>query len=826
MPASQVARPRRWILLLLLSLAPALLLASRLEVRSSLESLLPEDKPSVRELERLEGRIGHMGTLIVVLEGAAPPSYPEILERLTPRIAHLGRDWVSGVSDGMRGLKEFARDHWWLYVDAEQLREVRDALTEVRDREILKRSGLDLELDDEADPPAALDIEQLKARLHVDQHRARAASLPDHYVSANGDFAAILVRTPFGSGDPRVASLQRKITELADEVAEELGENVRLGFTGSLVTSEEEHRATVRDLTHVGAVGVLLILGLVFSYFWRLRALLAVGLTVAVGCTWTFALAELFIGYLNPASGFMATIVAGNGINFAIIYMARYLEGRLTEQLTVAEATARAFGDTWAGTLTAAAAAAVAYGSLAVTQFPGFRQFGLIGSMGMLCCWVATYLFLPPMLVISEQLAPVRQRPRSFRDSVQWLFAGPLFAAARRAPRAVSLIGVLVVAAAGAAGTAYLTDDPMEYDLTQIRNDDADPRSARALGRRVASVMGRFSRDGRALVVDRLDQLAPLVSALEHRRRQAPRTEKPFAAVISILNLAPADQQIRVSLGREIARLVRQARRWGRIDDTTWQRLEPLVANDPRPVGIDDLPSELAWPFEEADGTRGKVVYLVPESGRSLNDARYLMSWADSFREITLPSGDVIYGSGEPVIFADVLQALRQEAPRAVAASLLGTIGVILLAFRLRGTGWLALLSVLAGTAALLGVLVLAGMKLNFLNFMALPITIGVGADYAVNVLRRYEVSPDQRLERAFRRTGGAVVLCSLTTAVGYGALLTSVNGAVRSFGFAAAAGELAMLLCAALLLPALLTWRDRRQRRALFALRRPSGAS
>jgi len=100
-------------------------------------------------------------------------------------------------------------------------------------------------------------------------------------------------------------------------------------------------------------------------------------------------------------------------------------------------------------------------------------------------------------------------------------------------------------------------------------------------------------------------------------------------------------------------------------------------------------------------------------------------------------------------------------------------------------------------------------MRINFLNFMALPITVGVGADYAVNVMRRWDLSVVERERAAFVRTGGAVVLCSLTTVLGYAALLTSINGAVRSFGLAAAAGEVIMLMAATVFLPSwVMAWR------------------
>jgi len=106
----------------------------------------------------------------------------------------------------------------------------------------------------------------------------------------------------------------------------------------------------------------------------------------------------------------------------------------------------------------------------------------------------------------------------------------------------------------------------------------------------------------------------------------------------------------------------------------------------------------------------------------------------------------------------------------------------------------------------------LAASKLNFLNFIALPITLGVGSDYAVNVMKRYEQDGETDIVKAVVETGGAVVLCSLTTMLGYVALTLSVNLAIRSFGLAAAAGELACLLTALLLMPAAIVLRQRRR--------------
>lgn len=62
----------------------------------------------------------------------------------------------------------------------------------------------------------------------------------------------------------------------------------------------------------------------------------------------------------------------------------------------------------------------------------------------------------------------------------------------------------------------------------------------------------------------------------------------------------------------------------------------------------------------------------------------------------------------------------------------------------------------------------------------------------------------------ALRGTGGAIILCSLTTQLGYLALFGSINQAIRSLGLLCLLGEIACVTAATLLLPALLEWRCR----------------
>jgi hypothetical protein len=160
-----------------------------------------------------------------------------------------------------------------------------------------------------------------------------------------------------------------------------------------------------------------------------------------------------------------------------------------------------------------------------------------------------------------------------------------------------------------------------------------------------------------------------------------------------------------------------------------------------------------------------------------------------------------------------MIRSILHDGPIATAASLIAVL--IIVAFSIRPPR-MALLAL--GTLAL-GVLWMVGsagwghVRVTFLNFIALPITFGIGAEYVLNVLTRYR--EDRNIVHAVLSTGAAVALCSWTTIVGYGSLLAARNRALNGFGWMAILGELACLMAAIIAMPAVLLWWRRRSARA-----------
>jgi predicted RND superfamily exporter protein len=804
----QVSRPVLVLCFAALTVPPCAWVAARLELRTGFSELLPENMPSVVELRRIGDRLPSVSTLAITAESRDTALLRRFVDEMTPKLRELPSELVSSVESGSREARQFFESQQHLYADLEDLRKLRNDVVARFDWEMSRVMGTALEEDYE---PPRIDAESIRARF--EKKASGATGLGDYYLGEDGHLAVIVLRTPLHAMDQRAFELQDRITRLAIAGDYNVADpKFKMGFTGNLVTSAEEYRSVVDDLTSVGILGGCLVLNVVFLFFWRVRALVALGVSIALGCLWCFAFAEIAIGHLNTASGFLVSVVAGNGINAMVIYMARFIEARRDQEMSLHDAVETASLDTWPATLAAVGVSMVSYGALMTTDFRGFRHFGVIGAAGMLLCWIATYTALPAILVLADRMKPFSAVPGR-RDRLSGLYARPFVWLSKRYAGPIALLGLISAVAATVGMIRYFATDPMEYDMKRVRNDEVSPSSARVLSDRIGPIVGRLSQAGRAVVVDRLDQVRPLVAELERRRDAAPPDRKPFAQVASIYSVLPKDQDEKLALLGEIDDRIRRARRRGFVSDADMQEVRRRLPERPTRLEISDLPDQLVAPFRETNGTVGNIVYVAPAEGRSINDAHYLMLWADSYREIPLPNGEVIHGTGDAVIFSDMLRSIARDAPRVAAISTAGTAAVILLAFRGRKSGLIALGTLGLGIAWLIAALSAMSVRLNFLNFVALPIAIGVGSDYAINVLTRREIEGDAGIERAFTETGGAVVACSMTTLSGYTALLFSINGAVRSMGLTAALGELATQFSAMLVLPAFLYWTRSRAR-------------
>jgi uncharacterized protein len=799
--------------------AVGLALAVRLQLKTSFEHLLPENASSVVELRRITALAPSTANVFVVLEGKETARLRALGDEIVVRLRERARPLIEDVEDGVHEARRYLLPRVGLFAKVEELERLVEDINALWDYEVGKKAGT--LLDDEGPP---VTVKELRGRFHV-KDREGDRFKDGYYQSKDGHALVVNVRSTTEGGDlERAQAVLDRVKAIVAGVAArgDAARGIKIGFAGNLVTQIAEYGAVKRDLTQVGLIGSVLVLGVTLLFFMRLRVLTAMGLTIATGLAWTFGLTQVAIGHLNLATGFLFSIVVGNGINSGIIFMSRYFEERRLGS-PAEESILTAIRATWLPTLTAALAAAAAYGALGVTDFRSFKHFALIGAAGMVLCWVATFVMLPPILVVMDRRWSFKATGESWFQRLRLYglrYDAPFAALVKRAPRTIAVLGILLSIAGLAGIVPYIRSDPMEYDMRQLQNDLADTKELYRVATLAADILGAKLESSMVVVAERLDQVAPFKRLLEERRDRAPRGQKPFEAVHTLLDFIPESQEAKLPHLAELRRLLLKARGRGVIGDADWKELsQVLPPAGLKPITVADLPWELARPFTDRRGLRGTIALVEPTAGQRDSDLKYLMRWADSFRETRLPNGEVIRGSGRAVIFADMIRAVTADIPWAVGMSLGMTVLAVVLTFH-QGLHSLAVLSALfMGIAWMALYLLVSGARIHFLNFIALPITFGIGVDYAVNFFQRYTAGKERSALIVLRTTGGAVVLCSLTTMLGYMALLGSINQAIRGLGSLAVMGEVTCLLAALLVAPAaLFLWEQRKERREVRA--------
>jgi uncharacterized protein len=763
-------------------------LASRLDVFGDFSNLLPPDTESVRHLRALEKRTRVLADYMVGVEAGDPALRGQAGAFLREKLDAIDHDLVSGITSDQHAPRQFAWDHRFLFASLDDLTRAKAAL----ERKVAEANPMYVALDDDTAPgdSATDDLEK-----KLDKAKAEADD-PAPLISKDGHLQLFIVRTTFTSDDSTRGPKLNALIFAAKDATEKRFPGVTVGIAGDVITSLIEHDSLLQGMVASTLVTIVLVVGALLLYYRSALAVGALSWSLTVGVAATFAFTRIAIGHLNLASAFLSSIVIGNGINCGLVLLARYQE-ELEADPDPAIALPRAVRGAAPGTLIATLTAAVAYGSLTVTPFRGFRDFGIIGGVGMVLCWVSAFTVLPAGLIVLGKRVRGGSSARLGRALDRILPSHP---------RVVATLGLLLLAGTAAATVRYLTHDPLEDDLRNLRSYNAalDAESA---------WMGKFDKEfgggiSGGFVVGTDDPSEPAKVAARFRAEDAGKERHfhMFSQVSTLDDLLPEGQPQKLAVLRDIRGLLDRSvlKHASPEDKAKLEKLRP--ADDLRVLGYQDIPDSIAWPYVEKDGTRGRFVLANTGWGVDGWKVSALKHFAEVVRGMHLGKGVIIGGSA--FVFTDMLKAMTDDGPKATATAMVLSVLVVVLVLGVGRETRVTLACAWLGITGMLTAAWAMGIKVNFLDLVALPITIGIGVDYGVNIVARARQTGGPKAgRRALISTGPVVTLCSYTTVVGYASLLFSQNRGIHTFGLSAMIGELTCLSAAMLLAPALLDW-------------------
>ncbi|MDP3979804.1 MAG: MMPL family transporter [Chlamydiota bacterium] len=191
-------------------------------------------------------------------------------------------------------------------------------------------------------------------------------------------------------------------------------------------------------------------------------------------------------------------------------------------------------------------------------------------------------------------------------------------------------------------------------------------------------------------------------------------------------------------------------------------------------------------------------------------DATMMIRNLISRMRITYPDVDVGL-TGSPALNDDEMISVKKDT---FMASLIALFGVALLfwySFRALKRPFLVILSLLVGVSWTMGFLTITVGHLNVLSVAFTPILIGLGIDFGIHILARYEEERakgnefQQSLDMTFFHSVPSVIAGALTTAIAFYSMLGVQFRGIRELGFIAGSGILLTLLAMLIILPALL---------------------
>ncbi|RYE90100.1 MAG: hypothetical protein EOO75_10700, partial [Myxococcales bacterium] len=368
----------------------------------------------------------------------------------------------------------------------------------------------------------------------------------------------------------------------------------------------------------------------------------------------------------------------------------------------------------------------------------------------------------------------------------------------------------VVLTAAALVPLRHFSLDEIETDFSRLRRADTWKNGEGYWGARMNAMLGEYltplvvladSREGAAHAAASMRKLA---------------TDSAYAPLIAkvrtIDDVVPVQQAEKLAEAARLRAAFTPRLRSRMTDEQRAQVDRFLGPDDQKPLTWEQIPRSFTTGMRERDGHVDRTVLIFPRPSRDLWQGPRLIGFVNAMRlAVTGGSPDARaprLAGGLPVS-ADIVSSVQRDGPVVTLAAFGGAVLVVVALFRLRAATGLVLGALLLGVLWMSGLALGLGIKVNFCNFIAFPITFGIGVEYAANVLNRYEAEGKRDILSAVRSTGAAVAVCSSTTIIGYSSLLVADNRALFLFGLLAVLGEATCILAALVVLPALMRLRQ-----------------
>ncbi len=760
--------PVATVVLLLLALVGGYL-GTRVQLKLSLTDLLPEDHPAVVRFEKLTKVVGGVGYFAIILNAEDGKSHEAIAPELVTELkkSPLVRDAF------FHREQRFFVDRLLYYMSLKELGDLEKNI----DREVrqARESVIDLGLWEDAPKKDAAPAEE--KHVFNDDFRKMAkksADISPLLTSSDMKHLLVMVKPSFDSTD--LEKSEALIEEVKKIVSAKVPPAVTYDFGERYYRKVIETKLIQKDIVFLGATSILCILLVLFLYLKSWRALVVIFLPVFMAMGITMGITYLTIGHINIITGFLLGILSGLGVDYGIHLYLRVALERREPTTDDPDPIWRALHTTGHSIFVGSAAAAFSFFLLGFSSFRAFSEFGIVcgtGIMAVFFCLMLSFSCIARFLGIDKFPLKEPARGKAFKFPVLSLPKG----------LAVGMLGSAALLVLG----CFVR---FEYDFDRMMRHSVAMEELQIL---IDKIYDRSNTPSAFSAKDRETAIA-VENLLKEKYIPSVVSE-----VISGATIVPEEQaQKQAVLKRIDERLAKIKDRW--IEKSlevpasavrTWLAAKPFT--------FGDLPSHLQ---DALRGTQqsGFLLYLYPAF--SLSNAQGVHTYAGMIREFEKRFPDLLTGS-DAVVFSDILGLINHDGGIVLVVILLSLAMFIWVNVRRIDDSLLSYLPLILAFPVGMGLMVIFDVKFNIFNISIIPSFVAIGIDVPIHLVHRArEVRSGYK---AIRDLAPSINLALLVQAVGFGVLIFAKASILRSLGWLALLGSVAIWWVGLFILPALL---------------------
>ena len=623
--------------------------------------------------------------------------------------------------------------------------------------------------------------------------------------------------------------------------------DILVGVTGKAALSNDEMVSAFHDSEWASILSFALTMGLIFWGFRRIGKPTVMCALLVVSLCWAVGFTTLAIGHLSLFSVMFISIVIGIGIDYGIYFLFRY-EEELFLGRTLREALEVTAFRSGPPILVGAITAAGTFYVLALTDFRGVQELGIISGTAIMLSWLTMMTMLPAALVLIDRRHTDRPPQAAVPRSVALeRIRVPLFERLTDFPRTVLAVAAVltVLSIWGLRGVSF------DYNLLNLQ---AKGTESVVWEKRILATSGRSGFAGlatatsldelrrkqaafkRLSTVSEVDSLLMLIPEDQEEKHKLIRDFAPIAAPVRIArpqsvdlprllagldvlkrrldiaeNEAPAGEakQRLDKVTDDIGRLVRKMRQSDpdavenaltalqqqlyRDFVRSFQRLQANLA--PKRVGLDQVPQELRDRYYSDTG----LFLLQIHPSVNIWDREGARKFVTELRSV---DPEV---TGTPIITYEAIRLMERSYQQGTVYAIVLVTAVFALTIRRARETLLALLPLGLGTLWTVGLMYFFNLKFTLGNVFGLPLILGAACEYGMNVVVRYMENRDHGGPLIGRSTIMAVLISGLTTVVGFGGLMMANHRGIFGLGLFLTLGSTMSLIAALVVLPVLL---------------------